>query len=46
MTAAMDLGLERVFVTRRGNDWRALAENTEAMPVTKLTELCASFGGA
>ncbi len=46
MTAAMDLGSERVFAIHRGNDLRTPAENTEAVPVTKLSELCASIGGA
>ena len=43
--AASDLGLERVFVIHRGDERRLLTDNIEAVPVTKLVELCAEIGG-
>ena len=42
--AAEDLELEKVFVIHRGDERRLLADRIEAVPVTRLVELCAELG--
>lgn len=44
VAAAKDLKMERVYVIHRGDEQRPLAENIQAVPVTRLMEICAGLG--